>query len=239
MGDTELSPFKSFKSLVSRPGGPLMTTQAVAAELRFVPEVLHVRPWPDEVLDRLGFDPRSSYVEEYWLPVLGPSTVWLLRRLAAGFEYCEEGFDLDLEETARSLGIGDRSGRHSPLVRAVNRTIHYNLSRLVGPEELAVRRRLPPLNGPMLRRLSPALQSRHQAWQEEQLALPTGDQQLRRARQVALSLLELGEDYGTAERQLLRWRYPASLAADALMWAVAKRRRGAAGGGLAGATASG
>jgi hypothetical protein len=201
-----------------------MTTPFVA-ELRFVPKVLHVRPWPDEVLDRLGFDPRSSYVEDYWLPVLGPSTVLLMRRLAAGFEYCYEGFDLDLDETARSLGIGDRSGRHSPFVRAVNRTIQYNLSRLDGPEELAVRRRLPPLNAQMLRRLSPALQARHHAWQEEQFALPTGDQQLRRARQLALSLLELGEDYGTAERQLLRWRYPASLAAEALMWAISERRR--------------
>jgi hypothetical protein len=201
-----------------------MTTPFVA-ELRFVPKVLHIRPWPDEVLDRLGFDPRSSYVEDYWLPVLGPSTVLLMRRLAAGFEYCYEGFDLDLDETARSLGIGDRSGRHSPFVRAVNRTIQYHLSRLDGPEELAVRRRLPPLNAQMLRRLSPALQARHHAWQEEQFALPAGDQQLRRARELALSLLELGEDYGTAERQLLRWRYPASLAAEALMWAISERRR--------------
>jgi hypothetical protein len=201
-----------------------MTTPFVA-ELRFVPKVLHIRPWPDEVLDRLGFDPRSSYVEDYWLPVLGPSTVLLMRRLAAGFEYCYEGFDLDLDETARSLGIGDRSGRHSPFVRAVNRTIQYHLSRLDGPEELAVRRRLPPLNAQMLRRLSPALQARHHAWQEEQFALPARDQQLRRARELALSLLELGEDYGTAERQLLRWRYPASLAAEALMWAISERRR--------------
>jgi hypothetical protein len=35
------------------------------------------------VVDTLGFDPRSSYVED-WLGILGPSTTWLLRRLAAG-----------------------------------------------------------------------------------------------------------------------------------------------------------
>lgn len=198
----------------------------MSQQLCFVPEVLHVRPWLDEVLDHAGLDPRSSYVEDYWLPVLGPSTVWLLRRLAAGFEYCYEGFDLDLDETARSLGLGDRSGRHSPFVRAVNRTVQYNLARLTGPDELTVRRRLPPLNRHMLRRLSPALQARHQSWQDEQVQLPVSEHQVRRARKLALSLLDLGEDYGGAERQLLRWRYPATVAADALMWALAQRRSG-------------
>ena len=193
-------------------------------QLCFAPEVLRVRPWPDEVLDQLGHDPRSSYVEDYWLGILGPSTVWLLRRLAAGFDYSAEGFDLDLSETARSLGLGDRSGRHSPFVRSINRTIQFGLSQLSGTDELSVRRRLPPLNQAQLHRLSPALQGRHAAWQEEQLQLPAGEQQLRQARQLALSMLELGEDYGAAERQLLRWRYADQVAREAVGWACAQRR---------------
>jgi hypothetical protein len=198
----------------------------VHTQLCFAPEILHVRPWPDEVLDHLGFDPRSAYVEDYWLGILGPSTVWLLRRLAAGFEYSADGFDLDLGETARSLGLGDRSGRHSPFVRSANRIIQFGLAQLSGPDEMFVRRRLPRLNRQQLKRLSPALQARHAAWQEEQLRLPMGEQQARRARQVALSLMELGEDYGGAERQLLRWRYPAQVAREALDWADTQRRWG-------------
>jgi hypothetical protein len=193
------------------------------AQLCFVPEVLHVSAWPDEMLDRFGFDPRSGYVEEFWLGVLGPSTVWLLRRLAAGFDYCPDGFDLDLDETARSLGIGDRSGRHSPFVRAINRTVQFGLSQLTGSDQLAVRRRLPALNRGMLKRLSPAMQARHASWEREQALLSAGEEQQRRARQLALSLLELGEDYGSAERQLVRWRYPANVAAEALHWANAQR----------------
>jgi hypothetical protein len=138
-------------------------------QLCSAPEILYVRAWPDEVLDQLGFDPRSGYVEDYWLGILGPSTVWLLRRLAAGFEYSPSGFDLDLAETARSLGLGDRSGRHSPFVRAINRTVQFGLARLSGPTELSVRRRLPSLNRAQVGRLSPAQQARHAAWQEEQL----------------------------------------------------------------------
>ena len=196
------------------------------AQLCFAPDVLHVRPWPDEVIDQLGYDPRSSYVEDYWLGILGPSTVWLLRRLAAGFEYSPEGFDLDLAETARSLGLGDRSGRHSPFVRSINRTIQFGLAQLSGAEELSVRRRVPPLNRARLCRLSPAMQARHAAWQEQQVQLPADEHQLRRARQLALSLMDLGDDYGAAERQLLRWRYPGSLARQAVEWAGTQRRSG-------------
>jgi hypothetical protein len=36
--------------------------------------VLQIRPWPDEVVDNLGFDPRSSCVEDFWLGILGPSS---------------------------------------------------------------------------------------------------------------------------------------------------------------------
>ncbi len=41
-------------------------------QLCFAPEVLHVRPWPDDVIDHLGHDPRSTYVEDYWLSFLAP-----------------------------------------------------------------------------------------------------------------------------------------------------------------------
>ncbi|MFV0526368.1 MAG: hypothetical protein ACK5RL_17935 [Acidimicrobiales bacterium] len=47
---------------------------------------LLVRPWPDPVLDEMGHDPRSAYVEQFWLSILGPSAVLLLRRLARGLE---------------------------------------------------------------------------------------------------------------------------------------------------------
>jgi hypothetical protein len=135
--------------------------------LCFAPEVLHVHPWPDEALDKFGVDPRSSYVEDFWLGILGPSTVWLLRRLAAGFDYSPEGFDLDLAETARSIGLSDRSNRHSPFLRAINRTVQFGMAQVVGADELRVRRRLPQLSRRNVGRLSPALQARHATWVAE------------------------------------------------------------------------
>ena len=49
-------------------------------------------------------DPRSTYVERFWLGILGPSTTWLLRSLAYGFDGAPDGFDLDILDTARVLG---------------------------------------------------------------------------------------------------------------------------------------
>jgi hypothetical protein len=40
-----------------------------------VPITLTVRPWPDPLIDTLGYDPRSRYVETFWLPTLGPPSL--------------------------------------------------------------------------------------------------------------------------------------------------------------------
>ena len=85
---------------------------------------LTIRAWPDPVIDQVGHDPRSAYVERFWLGVLGPSTTWLLRRMAAGLEAEPAGFELPLSETARALGLGG-DGRHSPFVRALTRCCQF------------------------------------------------------------------------------------------------------------------
>jgi hypothetical protein len=38
-------------------------------------EVIRIVGWPDPVIDRLGYDPRSLYVETFWLGILGPTTL--------------------------------------------------------------------------------------------------------------------------------------------------------------------
>jgi hypothetical protein len=43
-----------------------------------LPASLHVTPWHDPVVDRRGHDPRSAYVEEFWLGVLGPPSTTLM-----------------------------------------------------------------------------------------------------------------------------------------------------------------
>src|SRR5690349_17318456 len=85
----------------SRPSTSETSMSSPASPLPF--DSLIVLPWPDPVVDAVGHDPRSPYVEHFWLGILGPSTTWLLRRMAAQFDTQPDGFELDLHETAGAL----------------------------------------------------------------------------------------------------------------------------------------
>lgn len=179
---------------------------------------LHVKPWPDPVIDRVGHDPRSAYVEQFWLGVLGPSTTWLLRRVATGLEAAPAGFDLPLADTARALGIGGE-GSNSPFVRALGRCCQFQLAAAEDEGVLVVRRKLPPLNRRQLARLPEPVRAEHQRWQDAELAFPPVEKLRRRSRCLALSLFELGEDLEATERQLLRWRFHPALCRESAAWA--------------------
>jgi hypothetical protein len=182
-------------------------------------DTISVQPWADPVLDAVGHDPRSAYVERFWLSVLGPSTVWLMRRLADGLEQEPEGFTLHLPDTARALGLAVNSGRITSLLNAIERSCLFGAARFDGTGTLSVRRKLPPLNRRQVTRLPEPLQREHQLWQERELRHPEAEQLRRRARGLALSLLELGEPFAEAERQLHRWKFHPALAYDAMRWA--------------------
>lgn len=189
------------------------------------PPTLAIRPWPDPVIDVLGHDPRSLYVETFWLGILGPSTTWLLRRLATGLEASPGGFDLDLVETARSLGLGSKGGRHSPFMRALARCASFELADFGDDGALAVRRKVPPLTRRQVLHLSATTQAAHEAWNAAELRTPAVEQLQQRCRRLALSLCELGEDVDATERQLLRWRFPPVLCRASADWAANHHRQ--------------
>ena len=202
----------------------LSTVSLLPADVASV-TTLPIRPWPDGVIDALGHDPRSAYVERFWLGILGPSTTWLVRFLANGLDASPEGFDLDLASTASALGLGSRGGRHSPFMRALSRCCQFDVAEARADGTLAVRRKLPPLTRRQILRLSPELIAAHQAWQESELQTPAHEQQRRRSRRLALSLLELGEDVEATEQQLARWRFHPSVCRDAAAWAAERHQR--------------
>jgi hypothetical protein len=185
------------------------------------PQALRIEAWADPVIEKLGFDPRSWYVEQFWLPLLGPTSTWFVRRVAAGLDMSEEGFLLEYEETARALGLGGRQGRHSPFARAIGRCVKFEVARWQAPQVLGVHRRLPPLPRRYLLRIPPRLQRLHDAWIAAQGRLPGFEEHRRRARRLAVGLLELGESIDTMEAQLLRWGVHPALAHDAVSWALA------------------
>ncbi len=188
---------------------------------------LAIEPWADPVIDRLGHDPRSAYVERFWLSILGPSTVVLLRRLAVELDDHPEGVTLDLAETAASIGVGMKGGRQSAFMRTVDRVCRFGGARWQGPDQLGVRRKLPPLTRGQLIRLSPALQRQHDEWvglDDHAVRHDDVARMRERARGLALSLLELGEDPATTEQQLHRWRFHPAVAHEAMRWALDHHR---------------
>ena len=67
---------------------------------------LSVVEWADPVVEAAGHPIRSVYVETFWLPTLGPTAMWLLRRLSAWLEATPDGISVELPELAQELGLG-------------------------------------------------------------------------------------------------------------------------------------
>ncbi len=173
--------------------------------------VLHIVTWSDPVADPHGVHPCSRYVELYWLGVIGPSTTWLLRRLSYGLDVQRDGFDIDLAETARCLGLGERLGKNSPFRRALQRLCTFELARPHGPGALAVRTRIPPLSLRHLSRLPEPLQASHRRWLTEQ-RLPEPEQMRRRAGRLAAGLAAAGRGRPDIEQQLGEWGFHPAVA---------------------------
>ncbi|MGI9611363.1 MAG: hypothetical protein ACR2QO_00525 [Acidimicrobiales bacterium] len=140
-------------------------------QLTFPHPLLRVRPLADPVLDSLGHDPRSAYVEQYWLSVLGPSAILLVRRLANGIEAQPEGFELNPVEWAQELGLGAKGGRNGPFWRSIDRICRFGAAQR-NDDLLAVRRRLPPLTRRQIERLPDHLRRAHDRWSRHRLATP-------------------------------------------------------------------
>ena len=177
------------------------------------PTSLAVISWDDPIVDELGHDPRSPYVERFWLGILGPSTTWLVRHLVARLDEEPQGFPLDLVSTAALLGLGSRGGRNAPLIRSLARCCQFGVAVFSGRDTLAVRRRLPPLTEHQVHKLPPQLRQEHERWTQPQridtsaMTTISPEQQRDRCERLALSLAELGEDVESIERHLHRWRF--------------------------------
>lgn len=183
-----------------------------------------VKPWSDPILDVLGHDPRSWYVETFWLPTLGPTCVLLMRHLADRFDRAPDGIALDVTTTSECLGLGPRDGSSSPLRRSLARLEQFDLA-VSEPEAIVrVRRNLPPVNRRHVRRLPVELQARHAEWVTSTVQLGPLDLAKRRARRVAITLLEQGDEIDRVERALGSVGFHPSVCREAAQWASDRLR---------------
>ena len=123
-------------------------------EIEF-PAQIRVVCWDEPTFEAIVFPVHHPYVESLWLPVIGPSATWMLRRLSAWATACPDGVDVALVELSGSLGLGWASGRTSSVQRTLRRLVMFGLAQWTG--ELAVRTIVPPLSPRQLTRLAPGL----------------------------------------------------------------------------------
>lgn len=183
----------------------------------------HILPLADHELDDAGFDPRSHYAETFWLPILGPSTLWLLRHIAFRFDVEPNGFVLDLEDTSTSLGIRSNGGRNGAFHRSLNRMVGFNMGSTIDDHTIAVRRVMPPLRSGQVRRLPDRLQAAHRDALESRSARRGED--LLRSTKVATTLLRLGDSPDLVEQQLVSWGIDPRTSHEAVNHAWAAKAR--------------
>jgi hypothetical protein len=110
----------------------------------------------DEVIDAVGHSATHAYVERFWLPIIGPTSVLALRRIATWLDASPAGVEVSLGLLAGDLGIGQ-----SPAARTLARLVGFELAAITPADQLAVRTVLPPLPRRLTMRLPSHLAAAH------------------------------------------------------------------------------
>ena len=175
-----------------------------------MPATITVKPWNDPLVDTLGHDPRSLYVETFWLPTLGPTALLLMRHLATRFDRSPSGIDLLVADTSLALGLGRARGVELARSSAASRGSSSSTSR--APTALVDDRgpSQPPAGESPARPPSPRRRAGRARGMGRSRA--RGAAARRRPanapRRVALTLLEQGDDLDHVEHLLHSTRVP-------------------------------
>jgi hypothetical protein len=150
------------------PSGGRGLGSVIAVEEIVFPQSVVVRRWADPVVDRVGFVVLDVYVELVWLPVIGPSATWMLRRLDGWLPDPGWPVEIDLSELGEMLGLGASVATGSSLQRTMRRLVRFGLADWSG--KLRVRDAVPPLPHRQPARLPQWVQDAHAALVAARLA---------------------------------------------------------------------
>ena len=113
--------------------------------------------------------PDHCYVENVWLPVIGPAAYVVWRHLARLASRSPRPA-ISLPRLAAVTGLGPPDGRQSPINRALRRLERFDLIHL-DADRIVVRVSLPFITKRQLARLDPAIQALHRRYRDR--AAPT------------------------------------------------------------------
>ena len=115
---------------------------------------------------RHGWTLDSRFIEEFWLPILGPSSVVLLRWVARHADELTRYQHVPLAKLASAIGLGCGVGRHSPICRTLERLTRFDAARWntvpdTDSPHLSVYSHLLPVPRRLLAQLPPGMQADH------------------------------------------------------------------------------
>ncbi|MCU1488316.1 MAG: hypothetical protein JWN67_5062 [Actinomycetia bacterium] len=136
-----------------------ISSPARTGSRQVLPEVVRISGLNDPTLAARGHHVRDLYVETFWLPILGPSAVWLLRH--ASFHIDASGqYIVGSEELGKRLGLNG-VGRGSPLCRAFDRLVNFHAAVRDGDDTWRFRLHLGDLPRRHVGRLDEGMQKVH------------------------------------------------------------------------------
>lgn len=121
---------------------------------------IHPAPHPSLEVHRAGFALDHPYLEQCWSPILGPSSVLLLRRTA---ELWRDAIPATVRtsDLAAQLGLGKGRGRHSPITKTLERVVRFRFAEWAAPGVLDVYSEVRPLRSRDLDRVPDWTAARH------------------------------------------------------------------------------
>jgi hypothetical protein len=167
------------------------TSNSTSSSTSATTDLAAIRPWVDQIVDDRGHDPRSAYVERYWLSVIGPTATLIMRRFADEFDRQPDGFVLDLGHTATTMGLSYSRGQHSPFGKALQRCVMFGLAQPTA-DGFAVRRMVPNVAQRHLSRLPDDVQRSHYDWARRSIRVDR--------REIEQRLVEIGIEPRVAAR---------------------------------------
>jgi len=104
--------------------------------------------------DPTGYPIAHPYVENLYVPIIGPSTYVLLRLLDRLAHQNPDMFTIALDDLAHRIGLGS-NGTANRTTHTIDRLCAYRLAARIQPDTIVFPRRLPALSSRQLDRLRP------------------------------------------------------------------------------------
>ncbi len=186
------------------------------------PEFIQFRSMFDPRHDYRYHDPRSVYVERFWMSVLGPSAILFLRLIArelSAVSTNDDGVVLELSNVSRRLGLGFKGGKKSALMRTIERCCTFGMANRVDTAVLDVRTSIPPMPSNLHNRLTKALREEIVRWTRTHDCHKIDDEQ---ARSLAQNILDMGHGLHESAERLMMLNVDLETSQKSVAWSWAK-----------------